>query len=962
MPICCFGQVWQEQFNGLPNGATSDNDVTAWSTISPSGGASTFSKQTPLVGYELMLINNTGTEGVWQSQVIDIAAYGEVAIEVTLYSNFTFSSDYIKCFYKIGGGTEIQFGELQGNNGLNITSAASAIVSGSTLQIVIKGKDNTTGLTGGITNALAFDDVTITNISVLYSRSSGNWNNVNTWSTEALGGVSCNCTPNGNSQVIIGDNNSISIPAAATSAGITIQNSGKLQFTGNTTLTMARGGTINIENGGVLNNNGGNGTITYGAYAYSLVINGSLSTTTIQANTGSNLTITGAGSLIVNDFLVSSGNGRTVTLNLTGGTTITNDLNFQSASSNLTFINQQTLTIGNRLLFASSNLNFNNQSSISVGSLVVNANTNNGNSLQNNSTATIQLGAVNLNNGDFTLNNSGTINQTGSFSNVDAGSWFNNLDGSIWNFSGGGTNTRLFCNNGTNTFNYNASGAQTIFAPADAYSNLALSGAGLKTLSGAITVNRNLSVSNTAQLDVSASNYAISVAGNWDNTSTSTNSFIERSGTVTFNGNTDQVVAAASGSEVFYRIAVNKTSGNIVLSTAMPTDVSITNNLHLANGGFFLNGRTLHIDNSSTVAITRTSGCIISETTAAPYSAVKWSVGAATGTYVFPFGKTTQASDYIPFTFQVTGAGSPAAGSVSVITYATNSINNPLPSGVTNLGNGMGSDNSINVVDRFWYITLNGYTANPTTTVTFVATPSEVGAISALRAQRWNSSLETWDAPKAGQTNPNAYSATVPDVNTFSPWTMSGNNTPLPIKLLYFDAIVSKGVVNLDWQTLSERNNHFFTVQKSRDFETFTEVAIVPASTTNQGSHYQADDRQPWQGKSYYRLKQTDFDGKVSYFDPVMIEFDNEAMPTIDIFPIPSSSSGFNLHVQGVGANKKLYVELFNPLGRRLQSTRIQTNSDGQFSGKVIPSLPLPSGLYILKISDINFTRRIVVE
>jgi hypothetical protein len=962
MPICCFSQVWREQFNGLPNGTTVDSDGTVWSTISPSGGAASFSKQTPVAGYELLLINDTGTEGAWLSQVIDIAAYGEVAIEVTLYSNFTFSSDYIKCFYKINGGAEVQFGELQGNNGLNITSAASAIVTGNTLQIIIRGKDNTPGLTAGVINALAFDDVTITNISVLYSRISGNWSSVGTWSTEALGGNSCNCIPNGNSQVIIGNNNSVSIPSIATSAGVTIQNTGRLQFTGNTTLTMARGGTVTVETGGVFNANGGNGTITYGAYAYSLVVNGNLSIATIQANTGSNLTITGAGSVNVSDFLVSSGNGRTITLNVLGGTTISNDLSFQSSSSNLTFINQQPLTIGNRLLFASGNVNFYNQSTISAGSLVVNANTNNGNILHNTSIGTIQSGAVNLNNGDFTLNNSGTINQTGNFSNVDAGSRFNNLNGGVWNFAGGGVNSRIFCNSGTNTFNYNASGVQTIFVPADAYSNLVLSGTGLKTLSGTITIKSNLSIGNAAQLDVSAFDYAITLAGNWNNTSSHANSFVERSGTVTFNGNTDQTIAAASGSEVFYSMGVNKISGNVVVSSSTPTDVSIAGNLQLTNGGFLLNGRTLLIANSGTTAITRTNGCIISETTSAPYSSVKWSIGTATGAYVFPFGKTTQSSDYIPFTLQVTGAGSPAAGSISVVTYATNSNNYPLPAGVTQLSNNTGSDNSPNVVDRFWHITLNEYLTNPTTTVTFVATPSEVGAIGTLMAQRWNSSAGAWDAPKAGQTNPNAYSATVPDVNTFSPWTMSGNSMPLPIELLYFDVELYDGIVNIQWQTLREQNNHFYTIQKSTDFETFTEVAIVPASQAANGSHYKVQDLQPWKGKSYYRLKQTDFDGEAAYFDPVMIAFDGEGIPRIDIFPVPLSSSEFNLTIQGVTANKKMHIDLFDAHGQKLQSIQIQTNSAEQFSGKIIPSFPLPSGVYILKINDIKFTRRIIVE
>src|SRR3569832_462397 len=89
-------QIWQEKFDGLTNGLTSDAGATAWSTLLPSGGASSFSKQTPATGYELFVMNNTGTEGTWESGVVNISSYTEIAIELTLYSYYTYSTDYIE--------------------------------------------------------------------------------------------------------------------------------------------------------------------------------------------------------------------------------------------------------------------------------------------------------------------------------------------------------------------------------------------------------------------------------------------------------------------------------------------------------------------------------------------------------------------------------------------------------------------------------------------------------------------------------------------------------------------------------------------------------------------------------------------------------------------------------------------------------------------------------------------------
>jgi hypothetical protein len=959
VPMLGQAQVWQETFDGLANGSTSDAGTTAWSTILPSGGAASFSKQTPVAGYEVFLINNTTNEGVWQSAVVDIASLAEVAIEITLYSNFTFASDYIRCYYKINGGTEVLFGELQGNNGLNISSAASAIVSGNTLQIVVRGMDNTAGTTGGIINGLAFDNIAITNITVLYSRNSGNWTTGDSWSTESFGGASCSCTPNNNSQVIIGNNRTISIPGAATAAGITVQNSGHLQFTGNTTLTMARGGSITVEAGGVINNNGGNGNILYGAYAYSLVVNGSLTVTTLTANTGSNITFSGAGQITTNDFLIGSGGGRTITLNTSGGFTINNDLNFQSSSTNVAFLNHRALTVGNRLLFASSNVSFTNNSTLNAGSLVINASTNNNNTFTNSASASLNVGSINANSGDFILNNYGTITQTGNFSNIDAGSYFRNQNGSTWNFSGGGTNSRLFCDFGTNLFNYTSADSQNIITPADAYSNLSLSGSGIKTLSGNLDINGDLNISASARLDASVNSYMINIGGNWNTTSSDTNAFSERTGTVTFDGLSAQNISATAGTETFYNLTINKATNNVIQSS---TDLVVSNTLTLTSGGLSINGRTLNLTQSSPSAIARTNGCIISETTTLPYSNIKWSVGTSTGSFTFPFGKTRAVADYIPFTFNVTSSGV-SSGTVSVMTYASTTDNTPWPSTVMHLNNSTGMSNASNVVDRFWFITLDGYTTNPVSTVTFTATPEEVGSLGTLRAQRWNSSTGGWDPPKSGQTNSTVYSATVPSVNQFSPWTMSGNNVVLPVELIAFDARLQNGTVKLEWQTTHERNHRSYSVQKSADMESYEEITSV-RNTGSSGAvnTYQAEDKTPYYGRSYYRLKQIDIDGKTHYFKPVMIE-NNEMQNGVFIaYPIPSKGSSIKVRICGLQAHQQLNITLKSMMGQTLYARALTSDHTGNIDQELTFGTPLPPGLYFIQAGSPHKLIRFIVE
>ncbi len=102
-------------------------------------------------------------------------------------------------------------------------------------------------------------------------------------------------------------------------------------------------------------------------------------------------------------------------------------------------------------------------------------------------------------------------------------------------------------------------------------------------------------------------------------------------------------------------------------------------------------------------------------------------------------------------------------------------------------------------------------------------------------------------------------------------------NTNLPIELVSFDATAQVSSVALAWVTASELNNDYFTVERSADGMNWSTVLKVDgAGTTNQRSSYNAEDTRPLEGLSYYRLKQTDYDGKFTY-SPIKSVFMNSA-------------------------------------------------------------------------------------
>lgn len=113
--------------------------------------------------------------------------------------------------------------------------------------------------------------------------------------------------------------------------------------------------------------------------------------------------------------------------------------------------------------------------------------------------------------------------------------------------------------------------------------------------------------------------------------------------------------------------------------------------------------------------------------------------------------------------------------------------------------------------------------------------------------------------------------------------------TPLPIELVSFEPKVSNNSVALKWTTASEIGNKFFTIERSRDGFNFEVIGEVDgAGNSSQELHYSFTDNKPFIGSSYYRLKQTDFNGKSTYFQTESIWLDGKNKLTV--YPNPSKS------------------------------------------------------------------------
>lgn len=87
----------------------------------------------------------------------------------------------------------------------------------------------------------------------------------------------------------------------------------------------------------------------------------------------------------------------------------------------------------------------------------------------------------------------------------------------------------------------------------------------------------------------------------------------------------------------------------------------------------------------------------------------------------------------------------------------------------------------------------------------------------------------------------------------------------LPVSMINFSGVNENGRVILEWATASETNNDYFVVEKSEDGILFSGISYVEgAGNSNEIISYSFTDEDPY-NTTFYRLKQTDYDGDYEY-------------------------------------------------------------------------------------------------
>lgn len=827
---------------------------------------------------------------------------------------------------------------------------------------------------GNLGTALTGTQATTASGTII-SVATGNWNTSATWN--------CTCVPTSGDYVTVANGHTVTLDANGSCRQLTIGQgtSGQLNIGSNATgRNLVVNGDVTVNNGATLITGNANAT-------HQMTVTGNMSNAgtlnlsptanrvcNVTFNKNGTQSISGAGATtFFNRITMDMGSSTSNLLDITSsnfGVRPTNFLTLTNGTFKLSspagtitpFTAATTLTTTTAIWLnnASSVLSFGNTITMysylrcSAGTMNV-GDANNENLIINGGAVTIDGGTINVAGRfaragltarvDFNLSSGSLVVGTvGSTTGSEAIFRIDEL-GSSYNMSGG---TIILRRSGagnlgwenTSTTNVSVTGG-TIFAN-DASSpasqtisinsavpmqNLII-GSGVSVVASLLTntlsVNNSITISSGSLI---SNNLAISLKGNWQNDG----GFTAGTSSVTFNGTSAQSILGAS-STTFNSLNISNASG---VTCSMP--VNVTGSLTLTSG--LLNTSTTNI-----LSLESTAGATSGNSSSYVNGPMQKTGSTA---FVFPIGKggrwarigigapsssTTFKAEYFN-----TGAGY----------YVTATTPTPVLNNVSTL--------------EYWQLDRTVGTGDAQVSLYWEsASFSQITDCSTtdLRVAHFNTTTSRWEntnnvVTTAGTcTGSSAGSiSTSAVVTAFSPFTFGSRSSsvnPLPVELLDFKAkLNSVKQVDVRWSTATEINNDYFTVQRSQDgvnFESLGDVDAVGDSRSKE--YYSYTDANPYEGISYYRLKQTDNDK--SYYYSAIVSVDQVSGGDWEIYPNPSELR--TLHADISDDRSGAYTfQLLDVSGRIVYSSIEKCVKGGHNDFELHLDSELGAGIYTLK-------------
>jgi hypothetical protein len=347
---------------------------------------------------------------------------------------------------------------------------------------------------------------------------------------------------------------------------------------------------------------------------------------------------------------------------------------------------------------------------------------------------------------------------------------------------------------------------------------------------------------------------------------TNNGSFTAGNGSVLFTGTTATANSSIGGSSTtaFNDLTIDKSSNDVQLNS----NIVVNGNLTMTAGNLQLNNYLLDLGSgagtivgeSNNARITGLSGGSVSKTAVlnAPSAANPGNIGveitssASLGSTLIKRGHAQQTS---------------AGGGLSIDRYYD----------ITPANN-----SGLNATLKFYYF------------------DNELAGRNKTELKQWTSTDggTTWTDLGEDQIDNTNDWVLKNSIGQFNRMTLASNITnPLPIQLLYFTGTLENGETHLSWSTASEFNNDHFELERSPGVSGFTFFGSVKSQgNSNNPQTYQYIDPHPFDGYTYYRLKQVDLDGKFQYSKIISVQ-ENTGF-SCSVYPNPATDAfTLSIHV-----------------------------------------------------------------
>ncbi len=464
--------------------------------------------------------------------------------------------------------------------------------------------------------------------------------------------------------------------------------------------------------------------------------------------------------------------------------------------------------------------------------------------------------------------------------------------------------------------------------------NFSLSGSGTSaTGAAALTVSGNLSIGSGSTF--TSGTFTHNLAGSWSNSGT----FTAGAGTINFNGTTQSIDGSNPSS--FYNLTINGGSNK-----TLSQPITIGNLLTLTSGYIISDAtnKVIIADNANV------SGASDASFVLGPIQKIG-STGLTDATFTFPSGKNSGSVYYEPVQIKFLATSSTMAFTVDH--YTSVSMSGNLDVAVA--ANKDVSAKKMNYIptDEYWNISNDEADGSKLSTSGVDVTIHYHNASVDLTTYKYilhhNGTL--WEVPnKTNQTSfagLNGGSAIkLPAQKSFSPFTIGGSASALPVTLMNFTAKATpERTAALNWSTESEALNKGFGIERQAGGVNgkYDRIGYVASKALNGNSqtalYYNYIDMHPGNGETvFYRLAQEDLDGKISFTEVRVVKFNNQTVSMI----YPNPSTGL-INISRTANGNKMNIQVTDMTGKLIQQINNVTDTNYKLNINL-------AGMYTVKL------------